>query len=250
MKPLHDTRAPDIETASAAYATRFAGPVGRYFLEVQERLVLDLLDGVPGRPLEILEVGGGHGQLTPALLRAGHRVVVQGSADSCGVRIHELARQYPGQVRFVVADLLALPFPDRGFDAVIAVRLLAHVERYQELLAEMARVTRKRLVIDFPPVISANLLEPLMFALKRRLEGNTRPFFCYRTRQLDRALGPCGFRRRRIENQFFLPMVVHRIAKARAASSALEQAFRRLGLTACLGAPSLLVAEPAAGGEA
>jgi 2-polyprenyl-3-methyl-5-hydroxy-6-metoxy-1,4-benzoquinol methylase len=246
----HDTRTPDIETASAAYATRFAGPVGQYFLSTQERLVLDLLAATPGEQLEILEVGGGHLQLTPALLRAGHRVVVQGSTAACEAQVQGLASRYPGQVQFIAADLWSLPFPDRRFDAVIAVRLLAHVERHQDLLAEMARVSRDRLVIDFPPVLSANLLEPLMFALKRRLEGNTRPFFCYRTRELDQALDRCGFRRRRIRRQFLLPMVLHRIARAPALSAGLERIFSRLGFTALLGAPALLLARPATRAEA
>jgi hypothetical protein len=89
-----------------------------------------------------------------------------------------------------------------------------------------------------------------MFALKRRLEGNTRPFFCYRTRDLDRVLGRCGFRRQRIRRQFFLPMVLHRVARAPALSAGLEWVFRRLGFTACLGAPALLLARPAARVEA
>ena len=112
----------------------------------------------------------------------------------------------------------------------------------------MARVTRGRLVIDFPPRLSANLLEPLMFALKRHLEGNTRPFFCYRTRDLDRALAASGFRRRRVRRQFLLPMVLHRIAQAPLLSARIEQIGRRSGLTASLGAPALLLAERASVG--
>lgn len=245
----HDTRTPDVETASARYAQRFAGPVGRFFLATQERAVLELLGAAPGEQLDVLEVGGGHAQLTLALLKAGHRVVVQGSTAACQARIRDLARDYPGQVHFVAAGLWSLPFADRRFDAVVAVRLLAHVDRHNDLLAEMIRVTRDRLLIDFPPVLSANLLEPLMFTLKRHLEGNTRPFFCYRTRDLDRVLGRCGFRRQRIRRQFLLPMVLHRVARAPALSAGLEWIFRRLGLTARLGAPALLLARPAARAE-
>jgi hypothetical protein len=64
-----------------------------------------------------------------------------------------------------------LPFPDRALDALIAVRLLVHV-------------------VDFPTVFSVDFWQPLLFGIKRRIEGNTRPFFCYDVRQLSRPYGP------------------------------------------------------------
>ena len=50
---------PDVETASDDYARRFSGPVGEWFLDVQERACLDLLR--PWRGGTVLDVGGGHG---------------------------------------------------------------------------------------------------------------------------------------------------------------------------------------------
>lgn len=239
----HDTTTPDVETASADYATRFAGPIGRYFLEVQQRHVLNLLNAGPDQPLRILDVGGGHGQLTAALLDAGHEVWVQGSAAACRTPLEPLMKDYRGRLRFVTASLFELPFPDRAFDAVIAVRLLAHIEAYQALLAEMARVSGRTIVIDFPPVLSANLAEPVLFRLKRRLEGNTRPFFSYRAKQLQGPLAAAGFERFRTVRQFFLPMVLHRKARRPGLSARLERAFAASGLTGLLGAPALLAAE-------
>jgi SAM-dependent methyltransferase len=239
----HDVLTPDVETASEGYARRFAGPVGAWFLEVQRRLVLQLLPTAAGRPLRILEVGGGHGQLTDAFLAAGHEVVVHGSAAVCMTRLRGLRARYPAQLRIAVAPLWALPFPDGMFDAVIGVRLLAHVERHEDLLAEMARVCRGRVIVDFPPKISANLLEPLLFQVKRRLERNTRPFFVYRPDEVMRALAAAGCGHFRLEKQFFWPMVVHRKAGRRGLSEALERLPRAVGMTRMLGAPALLAAE-------
>ena len=53
--------APDVETASEDYARRFAGEVGRYFLDVQAEIVLEMLASWP--QASVLEVGGGHAQL-------------------------------------------------------------------------------------------------------------------------------------------------------------------------------------------
>ena len=74
----------DIETSSEAYATRFAGQAGRYFLDVQTRITLDLLSGYEGA--EVLDVGGGHCQLAEPLLARGFQVTITGSDDSCGTR--------------------------------------------------------------------------------------------------------------------------------------------------------------------
>ena len=57
---------PDIETASDAYAQRFTGEAGRYLLSEQEAAVRAVLADWRGET--VLDVGGGHGQLTPFLL--------------------------------------------------------------------------------------------------------------------------------------------------------------------------------------
>lgn len=243
----HDTLTPDIETSSDGYARRFDGPVGRFLLDSQEQAVDRLLGPKPGQgqtPQTVLEVGGGHGQLTPMLLRRGCRVWVQGSRATCADRLQPLMREDAGQrLRFVASNLWSLPFRDGAFDAVIAIRLMAHVERWRELLAEMARVCRHRLLIDYPPRSGANVLEPLLFSVKRRLEGNTRPYFCYTDQELTGALRALGFDRIHVERQFGVPMVVHRTLRRPAASYALERLSRSIGATRLLGGPALLMAE-------
>lgn len=243
----HNTTTPDVETASDDYARRFSGAIGGYLLAEQERIISDLL-GSSG-PRRILEVGGGHAQVAPALLDAGHEVWVQGSTQDCVRRLAPLFARYPGRLHFVVSSLWALPFPDRAFDLVVAIRLLAHVEQFDPLLREMARVSDGCLIVDFPPVLSANLWQPLLFGVKRRVEGNTRPFFCYNAGQLYRPLRAAGFEKFRITKQFTLPMVVHRKIASPGFSQAIETGCRRAGLTRLFGSPSVLLAQrlPGAG---
>ena len=140
----------------------------------------------------------------------------------------------------MASSLWSLPFPDRAFDAVIAV-LLAHVERFEPLLQEMARVSNGRVIVDFPPVFSANLVQPLLFGMKRQLEGNTRPYFSYHARQLYPPLRAAGFGRFRGE-------AVHRAhghpPQGRPPfSEVVETACRWSGLTRLFGSPSVLLAE-------
>ena len=242
----HDTRTPDIHTASAGYARRFAGPVGTWLLEVQERALLAVLPEVgpaaPGRRPRALDVGGGHGQLTALLLARGYDVWVQGSAAAWSDRLLQLRDRHPGRVHLLVADLWRLPFADRSFDLVLGFRLLAHVEATQALLEEMGRVSGDALAVDYAPLWSANLLEPVLFRLKRLLEGNTRPFFCYTKGQLAGWLCAAGLSEVREAKEFWLPMVIHRKLRSPGRSARLEELGRRLGLTARLGAPVVLLA--------
>ena len=138
--------APDVETSSEAYARRFAGPVGEWFLDVQARTGGDLLGPWPGAT--VLDVGGGHGQLTGPLVAAGHAVTVYGSEPSCGRRVEAWVAS--GKARFESGDLLRTPFADRGFDAVVCFRLLPHVGDWRRLVAELCRVARHAVVLDYP----------------------------------------------------------------------------------------------------
>ena len=239
----HDTRTPDIHTAGPDYARRFQGPVGDYLLDVQAHATAAVLPPPPeAGTARALDVGGGHGQLTPLLLEHGYEIWVQGSAPVWAARLERLRVEHPDRIHLVTADLWRLPFADRSFDLVTGFRLLAHVEATEALLHEMCRVSRNTVVVDYAPLWSANLLEPLLFRLKRLLEGNTRPFFCYTRRQLAGWLGTQGFGAVRQAKQFWLPMVVHRKLGSPARSAALEAFGRRLGLTALLGAPVVLAA--------
>ena len=228
---------PDIETASDSYARRFAGAAGRYLLAEQEaaiRAVLpDLSEG------NVLDVGGGHTQLTPMLRGLARDVVVFGS----DVRSLERVRRDFPDCATATGDLLALPFESRSFDAVVAVRLLPHVRNWQRLLSELCRVSRSTVVVDYPRTAGFNGLTPLLFPLKRRLEGNTRHYRNFRDAELDEVLHACGFEPRERRAQFLLPMVVHRRTNGYAPLRGLERAAKALRLTQTLGSPVILRAD-------
>lgn len=234
--PNHYTETPDIETSSEGYAERFGGEIGEWFLQVQERATLRAMAEWDGAT--VLDVGGGHGQLTYPLLRSGYRVTVLGSAPECESRI----RQYvdSGSCKFEVGDLLDLPFGDESFDVVISFRLVPHIEQWQILVSELARVARRAVIIDYPSLISANLMAPLLFKLKRRFEGNTRRYRSFSEKELVRAFERQGFVRVQRYPEFFLPMVVHRALKQRRVSEAVERLFRCVGLTTLFGSPVIL----------
>lgn len=226
----------DIETSSEDYARRFNGPVGAWFLKVQEEATMRMLSDHNGG--SVLDVGGGHGQLTDSLIRNGFRVSVLGSSEDCKARIRSwVDRQL---CSFRVGNILEMPFPDQHFDVVISFRLLAHVDRWRPFLRELARVSRNAVILDYPTVRSVNFVSPMLFGWKKRIEGNTRPYQCFRESDLMEVFQSVGFDRAERYPQFAVPMVVHRFLGFPALSCSAERVFRLFGLTDRFGSPVIL----------
>ncbi|MBI1871710.1 MAG: class I SAM-dependent methyltransferase [Chlamydiae bacterium] len=226
----------DIETSSDDYARRFEGEIGKWFLQIQEEATLRMLSGFQGR--RILDVGGGHGQLTPGLIRQGFDVTVLGSDEVCRNRIKPFLRK--GQCQFKVGDILNLPYQNQSFDGVVSFRLLPHVGEWKRFLGEITRVSQKMVLIDYPTVKSVNSMTPLFFNFKKRLEGNTRGYTSFHEKELLEIFKLHGFIPESRFPEFFLPMVLHRVLKSPKVSSMTEKIFRKLGLTSLLGSPVIL----------
>lgn len=86
-----------------------------------------------------LDCGCGTGALTSAILDLAWAGEVTG-ADTSEAFLAEARRAAPG-VRFEVADVMRLPFPDGHFDAVVSGAVLHHLGDPAGALREMARVT-------------------------------------------------------------------------------------------------------------
>lgn len=223
----------DVETASDDYATRFAGSVGAWMLEVQERITLALLK--PTGTRTILEVGGGHGQLAAPLVAAGYELTVHGSDASCEKRIAALTAS--GTCAFVTGNILDLPFSDNSFDAVLAFRLLTHCRRWPRLVQELCRITRRTVIVDYPTSQSINFIAPALFDWKKKVETNTRHWSLFKHHEVIGEFRKNNYRLVKKRAEFALPMVLHRMLKSRRISSAMEAACRLTGLTSLAGSP-------------
>jgi len=237
--PLLETA--DVETSSDGYAKRFEGPVGQWFLQIQERIALSMLRDVPPGAT-ILDVGGGHGQLAVPLCREGFKVTVLGSDESCGRRIAPLAKE--GKCRFKTGDVIDLPFPDKSFDVAISFRLLPHCEQWPKLVAELCRVAARAVIVDYPAIRGLNAMAPALFSAKKKIEGNTRQWRQFTDREVQTEFQKNGFEVGRREGQFFLPMAMHRAMKLKPVSAGLEACFRVIGLTHCFGSPVIACMKP------
>jgi demethylmenaquinone methyltransferase/2-methoxy-6-polyprenyl-1,4-benzoquinol methylase len=117
----------------------------------------------------VLDVCTGTGALA-ALLR--HRVGVTGEVVAIDLTeaMLEVARVRVAQVRFVVGDACALPFPDRSFDAATMAFGLRNIDDHQKALDELGRVLRpggRAVILEFSQVHP--LLRPAYQWYSRRL---------------------------------------------------------------------------------
>jgi ubiquinone/menaquinone biosynthesis C-methylase UbiE len=231
----------DVESSSDAYARRFDGPVGRWFLEVQARITLECLAGLPDGAA-VLDVGGGHAQVAPHLAEAGYRVTVVGSDASCGKRLADLVAA--GRCRFEAGDLLALPYQDQAFEAVVCYRMLAHSVDWRRLVGELCRVARHRVIVDYPARRSVNVASEALFRIKNSIErGTTRPFALYGRAEVARGFEAAGFAVTATRPQFFLPMALYRLAGSAGLARGAEGGAQALGLTGLLGSPVIARAD-------
>jgi len=223
----------DIVTSSDDYARRFAGATGEWFLQVQQDIILRMMECSPGA--SVLDVGGGHGQVARPLCSHGYKVAVVGSSEACRARIDDLVAAE--QCRFLVGNVIALPFEDQAFDLVVSFRLLPHCTRWSELVTELCRVAAREVMVDYPAVSGINTLAPVFFGAKKQIEGNTRTWRQFKHNEIQGAFEQQGFRLKARRGQFFFPMVLHRTIRCRTLSRFMESISEALGVRTRFGSP-------------
>jgi SAM-dependent methyltransferase len=171
----------------------------------------------------------------------GWSVTVQGSDEACARNLRELHGKLT--CNFVLGSFDALPCEDESFDVVLAVRLISHLENWPRALAEMCRVARLAVVVDYPSTKALNALAPLMFGLKKSIEGNTRTYRSFAPQELADAFAANGYRVTREAKEFALPMGLHRLTHSAAPMRGLEAALRSAGVTNLVGSPVILRAD-------
>lgn len=124
------------------YDAWYRTPRGRWIGEIEYRLLCRLLQPLPGAT--VLDVGCGTGYFTRRLDSDG--LEATGIDSNAGwIRYAQLHRS--GRERYAVADARHLPMPNRHFDYCIAITSLCFIREQAQAVAEMVRVTRRRVAI-------------------------------------------------------------------------------------------------------
>jgi len=93
----------------------------------------------------VCDVGCGTGYLLTKVLAAR-----PGIAQAFGVDFVFTNSNSPPGVAFVAAKIEALPFRDSEFDTVICTHVIEHILDFRSAIAELRRITLKRLIIVVP----------------------------------------------------------------------------------------------------
>lgn len=92
----------------------------------------------------IIELGCG---LSPFLHKAPFQYKV--GIDYSPKTIYEAQKLYP-EVEYIIADCTNTPFPDKEFQVSVAGEVIEHLEDPTELINEMVRITKDRIIISTP----------------------------------------------------------------------------------------------------
>lgn len=222
----------DLHASSDEYAARFGNAVGQWMLQAQEDALFRLLDNDCAT---VLDVGGGHGQIAIPLAKHERSVTVVGSSHECAQRLTPYIES--GAISFKMGNLIDLPYHDKSFALATSFRLISHCTNWRTLVAELCRVSEHAVIIDYPVWLSVNILTPLLFFLKRKVEGNTRTYRMFSTWELQREFKKHGFKLEKRYKLFVWPMALHRMLKNIPLSKSLEAPLRALGVTQLFGSP-------------
>lgn len=98
-------------------------------------------------PEAILEVGVGEGEVSGRLRERYPEATIVGiDLPDPELEAHWRARGLNG----VCADIVQLPFPSKSFDLVMGIEVLEHVPDPPAALAELARLSRRDIVLSVP----------------------------------------------------------------------------------------------------
>jgi len=231
----------DREVAEGFDALRFSGPIGQYLLRTQEALLIEAL--APARGRQIVDVGTGTGRAAIGMAERGAQVI---GLDASGemLRVARARAQHAGvSIQLGLADAHHLPLADRSVDGAVSLRVLMHALDWRQCVAELCRVARARVVVDFPARASAAALESAARHLRHRLGGRTEPYRVIAERDVRDAFAAHGYRVVIVRRQFVLPINLHKKIGRLDATLAIERGLSSLGLLRLLGSPVTMVAE-------
>jgi SAM-dependent methyltransferase len=229
------------QVAGSFDALRFSGPIGQYLADAQAAIVREAFAPLDGR--SILDVGTGTGRAAVELARGGARVVgVDASAEMLEVA-RTRALDAGVSLRLGRADAHDLPFENQSVDGAVSLRVLMHAVNWRQCLSELCRVSRWRIVVDFPAAFSFAAIESGARHLAGRLGRPVEAYRVMREAEVRHTLEGAGFRVVAVHRQFVLPIALHKAVGSLPVTRGLEGALAAVGLLRILGSPVTVVAE-------
>jgi ubiquinone/menaquinone biosynthesis C-methylase UbiE len=230
----------DPAMANGFDALRFSGPIGTLVAEEQARVLAAFAGDVTGRA--VIDVGTGTGRAAIELAARGARVTGVDASEEMLRVARERAAGAGLPVVFEQGDAHALPFGDGVFDAAVCLRVLMHAPDWRRCLRELCRVSRERVVFDYPALRSAAALQAAARRVVAAGGGRTEAYRVFAHGAIARELAACGYRVQDVHRHFVLPIAVHKAVGSRSFTQGTERALAALGLLRLFGSPVTIVA--------
>jgi SAM-dependent methyltransferase len=231
----------DPATADTFDDRRFGGPIGDLVATSQADVLTAFVGRLRGQ--RVLDVGTGTGRAALVLARGGATLTGVDASDAMLAVARQRAAADGLDVRFQAGDVHALDFADRGFDAVVCLRVLMHTPDWQRAVCELCRVADRLVIVDYPSATSVAWIESLTRRALHAGGVKTEPYRVFGRGAIAGAFAQCGFRVRAVHRQFVLPIALHKAIGSRRFTVAVERLLERAGLLAIFGSPVTVAAE-------
>lgn len=231
----------DPVTAKTFDDLRFGGPIGELVAATQARVLSNFVGRIQHRP--VIDVGTGTGRAALFLARGGAVVTGVDASEEMLAVARQRAAEMGLKATFSTGDAHALAFPDRSFDVAISLRVLMHAPRPVDCIAELCRVARQLVIIDYPSSRSVARLQSMVRRAAATVGVRTEAYRVFSDKEIHAALEQSGFRVRSVHRQFVLPIALHKAVGSVRLTMAVERWLDRIGLLGVAGSPVTLVAE-------
>jgi ubiquinone/menaquinone biosynthesis C-methylase UbiE len=222
-------------------ARRFGGPIGEIVAASQARVLLDMVGEVTGQT--VLDVGTGTGRAALLLAAAGARVTgIDASEEMLAVARQRAVAQHL-DVPFVTGDAHALDFLDDSVDMAVSLRVLMHPPDWRRSVAELCRVARRRVIVDYPSAASVAAIESATRHVTHAFGARTEPYRTLADSAIAREFQSHGFEILARHRQFVLPIALHKAVGSARFTNAIEGLLERIGLLRLFGSPVTVLAE-------
>ena len=175
--------------------------------EIESDIIRKLL---PSTQDWFIDIGCGHGRLSPTYLNKDRRIVM---VDYAINHLEMAAREYSADnVFFIAADAYRLPFRDKTFEGGLSVRLFHHISAPEDYWEEFSRIFRPRSYVVFNYMNKRSLLRVLKYgrnSFKRNHEQISGMIYATHPRYISQLAQRAGFDILSRKGTGFLHQVVH-----------------------------------------
>ncbi len=225
-------------------ATRFAGEIGRFFDEIQQREIFSFLEGIDTTDFTVLDLGAGGGRISLPFYRKQFPVVsVDASAQMLGVFKEKLEGESEGEILLVQGDAHQLPFSDGAFELVVSARMILHVIDWKSAIRQMCRVSSRLVIFDIPSITSVAWIHRQLLKVRSIFRDDTQLYNVFSLkRDIIPLLEDCGFELIAYSKELVLPFKLHRKLNNPGFTRRVEGLLGSMGLTRLFGSPITLLA--------